>query len=449
MMITSRTSLNACSLVVSGACARHHRERVGGSRCSAAERLRIRPSGRKGDMTTTTVSLDGLRELAGFRAQNGCAISLYVDLDPAISPTTRETTMRVHAMLDSAARSHGATRPDLAHEVRAGLKADFERLAQYFDGEFVRDGARGLAVFAAGPDNIWSVLALPVAGRRRRTRRGRLPARAARAADRAGQRRHRRRRRTRAGARARAPRRPARAGRRPDRGDAGPARPGRLVAVALPAAHRATSTSSTTRPSPRSSKAASARSVGRGSSSSPATRRAPSSQTPSRPRSRRPSIGWTNADAHASDAELREVVQPFVEEWRAGRESEAVERWREEVGKNALGSAGWARHARGRIRRPGRAAAPSAGRAEGRLPLPRLRARRRDGDHLPARRNVDGAPRRRARSRGPADARLRRRPARRRHARISIPSRGSARFCVSRPRRSRGAARPAPAAWSA
>src|SRR5678815_4536247 len=112
-------------------------------------------------MTTTTVSLDGLRELAGFRAQNGCAISLYVDLDPANSPTTRETTMRVHAMLDSAARSHGATRPDLAHEVKAGLKADFERLAQYFDGEFVRDGARGLAVFAAGPDNIWSVLALP------------------------------------------------------------------------------------------------------------------------------------------------------------------------------------------------------------------------------------------------------------------------------------------------
>ena len=112
-------------------------------------------------MTTTTVSLDGLRELAGFRAQNGCAISLYVDLDPTISPTTRETAMRVHAMLDSAAKSHGATRPDLAHEVKSGLKADFERLAQYFDEEFDRDGAHGLAVFAAGLDNIWSVLALP------------------------------------------------------------------------------------------------------------------------------------------------------------------------------------------------------------------------------------------------------------------------------------------------
>src|SRR5215207_4373382 len=112
-------------------------------------------------MTTTTVSLDGLRELAGFRAQNGCAISLYVDLDPAVSPTTRDTTTRIHAMLDVAAKSHGATRPDLAHEVKSGLKADLDRLSQYFVEEFDRDGAHGLAVFAAGLDNVWSVLALP------------------------------------------------------------------------------------------------------------------------------------------------------------------------------------------------------------------------------------------------------------------------------------------------
>ena len=146
--------------------------------------------------------------------------------------------MRVHAMLDSAAKSHGATRPDLAHEVKSGLKADFERLAQYFDEEFDRDGAHGLAVFAAGLDNIWSVLALPwkvadaarvaddfllsplvpligrgngaivaVVGRER----GRVLAlrggRFQQIADRT-------------------------------RRDAGPARPGRVVAVPVPAAHR-------------------------------------------------------------------------------------------------------------------------------------------------------------------------------------------------------------------
>ena len=71
-------------------------------------------------MTTTTVSLDGLRELAGFRAQNGCAISLYLDLDPTFAPTAREAATRVSSLLDSgrevarrdARRSHprGASR---------------------------------------------------------------------------------------------------------------------------------------------------------------------------------------------------------------------------------------------------------------------------------------------------------------------------------------------------
>jgi len=53
-------------------------------------------------------------------------------------------------------------------------------------------------------------------------------------------------------------------------------------------------------------------------------------------------IGWTSAEAHSSDVALGEVVQPFVDDWRAKLEAEAVERWREEVGRNALGAAGWA-----------------------------------------------------------------------------------------------------------
>jgi peptide chain release factor subunit 1 len=53
-------------------------------------------------------------------------------------------------------------------------------------------------------------------------------------------------------------------------------------------------------------------------------------------------IGWTNAEAHATDADLEALVQPFIDDWRVRRENDAVERWREEVGKNALGVAGWA-----------------------------------------------------------------------------------------------------------
>ena len=46
-------------------------------------------------------------------------------------------------------------------------------------------------------------------------------------------------------------------------------------------------------------------------------------------------IGWTSAEAHAPPTpELGAVVQPFVDDWRAPG-AEAVERWREEVGKSA------------------------------------------------------------------------------------------------------------------
>ena len=61
---------------------------------------------------TTTVSLHGLRELAGFRAENGCAISLYLDLDPSVAPTAGDVATRVRSLLDAGAKSHGATRGD-------------------------------------------------------------------------------------------------------------------------------------------------------------------------------------------------------------------------------------------------------------------------------------------------------------------------------------------------
>jgi peptide chain release factor subunit 1 len=110
---------------------------------------------------TTTVSLDGLRELAAFRAENGCAISLYLDLDPSLAPTAADVATRVRSLVDAGSKSHGATRGDVSHEARQALKRDFDRIDQFFDGEFDRDGAQGLALFAAGLDNVWSVVPLP------------------------------------------------------------------------------------------------------------------------------------------------------------------------------------------------------------------------------------------------------------------------------------------------
>lgn len=290
---------------------------------------------------TTTVSLDGVRELAAFRAENGCAISLYVNLDPSVAPTAGDTATRVASLLDAAAKSHGATRGDLAHEVRSGLKADFERLEQFFGNEFDRDGSHGLAVFAAGLDNVWSVLPLPwpvadavrvaddfllaplvpligrgngalvaVVGREQgrilALRGGRLEQVADLTEE--TQRRH-------------------------DQGGWSQSRFQRHVDNLALEHYKAVTEELETL----------YRRLGRPRLvvvSGDETRAELGEVLPAE--LEEAVIGWTNAEAHATDAELAELVQPWIEEWRASRETAAIERWQEEMGKNALGVAGWA-----------------------------------------------------------------------------------------------------------
>jgi peptide chain release factor subunit 1 len=105
-----------------------------------------------------TLTWGQLRELAAFRTENGCAISVYVNLDPSDVPTPGDAQSRMNALLTEAEKSD---RSDLAHDARAGLRRDFERIARWFDDDFERGGSRGLAIFAAANDNFWSTVALP------------------------------------------------------------------------------------------------------------------------------------------------------------------------------------------------------------------------------------------------------------------------------------------------
>jgi peptide chain release factor subunit 1 len=105
-----------------------------------------------------TVTWSLLRELANFRAEKGCATSLYLNLDPSEVPTAGDAQTRMNALLNAAEKTD---RKDLTHEQRGALKADFARIARWFDDDFERDGAQALAVFAAGLDNFWTTMALP------------------------------------------------------------------------------------------------------------------------------------------------------------------------------------------------------------------------------------------------------------------------------------------------
>ena len=102
-----------------------------------------------------TVTWDGLRELAAFQAEKGCAISVYVDLDPSTAPTAGDADARFRSLLHEGERRAEANSRGLTHNQRVGLKDDFARIRDFFENDFDRDGAHGLAIFTAGLDNVW------------------------------------------------------------------------------------------------------------------------------------------------------------------------------------------------------------------------------------------------------------------------------------------------------
>jgi peptide chain release factor subunit 1 len=111
----------------------------------------------------TTVTENVLRQLAGFRAENGCAISIYLDLDPSSTPTTADVATKFNAALAEAEKEgeqHAARR-----DCRVAVRDDVERVRAWWDAEFDRDGARGMAIFASSADGLFEVLPLPEAVR--------------------------------------------------------------------------------------------------------------------------------------------------------------------------------------------------------------------------------------------------------------------------------------------
>jgi peptide chain release factor subunit 1 len=289
---------------------------------------------------TSTVTWDRLRELARFRAQNGCAISLYLDLDPSVTPTPGDAATRVNALIDEVERSEAARRPDLTHEQKQGVRKDVERLRTFFENEFDREGSHGFAVFCANLDNLWRPLALservpdvvkvgrslylaplvPLVGRGEgalvavvsrergdvyRLRASRLEEVAEHFQDQPG---------------------------RHDQGGWSQARYQRhiekLVHDHLKEVAETLDRQVREQGGPPLVVVASEET------------RAELEETLSH-EVKKAIVGWTSADAHAGPAELLEDVQPLLESQHGEQETGAVERWKEEAGRNARAAAGW------------------------------------------------------------------------------------------------------------
>jgi len=114
------------------------------------------------ETVATTISWDTLRQLAEFRARQGCAISLYVNLDPSLTPTAGDAKTRINSLVDGL-RAHYAQQNGLTHDQREALRGDTERIRRWFETDFDRDGARALGIFCARLENLWRTIALPEA----------------------------------------------------------------------------------------------------------------------------------------------------------------------------------------------------------------------------------------------------------------------------------------------
>jgi peptide chain release factor subunit 1 len=285
-----------------------------------------------------TVTWARLRELAAFRAEQGCAISLFLNLDPSEVPTPTDAQTRMNGLLS---RAEKVDRSELTHDQRNGLEADFERIARWFDDDFSRDGAHGLAIFTASLDNFWSTLSLPgpvadgvkigrefhlaplvplvgrtdgtiiaVVGREQgqlfRLEAGRLQPIADHFEEQPG---------------------------RHDQGGWSQARYARhiekLVQEHLKGVAEELDRSRKRMHAPKVVLVC------------PEETRAEFTNTLSK-EARDSLVGWTHAEAHAGPTELLETVKPVLERAQAEDERETIERWREEAGRNGRAASGWA-----------------------------------------------------------------------------------------------------------
>jgi peptide chain release factor subunit 1 len=287
-----------------------------------------------------SITWEQLRELAAFRAEHGCAISLYAGLDPSEVPTAGDLASHTRPLLASAERQLDERRGTLTRDDVAALARDLDRVSDWFGTEFSREGARGVAVFAAERDRLFLPLLLPwpvedevrisvqlylaplvrmvgrgdgalvaYVGRERgdvyRLRGGQLAPLAEETAQVPG---------------------------RHDQGGWSQARYERHIETIVDRHLREV-----------------ADALDRCVGGLRDVRVVLAGQEETRsafeellsPRVRAALIGWVAAEAHVDAPRLLDAARPLLDEWRLGRKKDLLARWREEAARNGRATAGW------------------------------------------------------------------------------------------------------------
>src|SRR5215212_2831233 len=107
-------------------------------------------------MQANDLDRDTLRKLAQAKAADGGrAISFYLNLEPAEFATPPARASAIRSLLDEGERK---LKEIEGGEANRALRADFERVREFFGGDIPTDGARGLAVFCLGANDLFEVI---------------------------------------------------------------------------------------------------------------------------------------------------------------------------------------------------------------------------------------------------------------------------------------------------
>ena len=287
-----------------------------------------------------TVTWDNLRELAGFTADQGCAVSLYLNLDPREAPTAADVETRANSLISEAHRELEARKAALGREAREALKHDIERIKSWLHDGLDRHGVRGVAVFSAGLDNLWSTLTLPepvadhvtISGELSLAPLARLVGRGTGVLVAAVGRERGQVYKLEAGSLVEIADQTDDVPGRHDQGGWSQARYERHIDEIVERHWRRVA--DTLDVCVRELKGARVALVCAEDMRSDFEELLSSEV-------KQCLIGWTTAEAHADAAQLLEAARPVFEEWRAKREDEVIARWREEAGKRGRAAAGW------------------------------------------------------------------------------------------------------------
>ncbi len=111
---------------------------------------------------TEKISEQDLKELTKFSPDDGLVVSLYLDVDGAKYPRILECEKILHALIDQAKQDWVEGDQLADKDQRKGVARDLGLIRDFINGQWQRNGTKGLAIFSCLDEGFWQIYELPV-----------------------------------------------------------------------------------------------------------------------------------------------------------------------------------------------------------------------------------------------------------------------------------------------